>query len=356
VKIWLDFSNAPHPLLFAPIARELEELGHHVVVTARDNAETLELASQRWPDVEAIGDRSPRGRPQKAAAIFERARHLRRWAKASRPDVAVSHNSYAQIAAASSLRIPILTAMDYEHQPANHLAFRLADRILLPAVVPLATVKRQGARPEKVRHYPGLKEEIYLGDFEPDSEIVSKIGLERGPNDVLVVMRAPPMGAMYHRFDNPVYNGAMSTITSQSSARCVVLTREPTDRVALALRNFPNCVVPTRALDSRSLLYTADLFIGAGGTMTREAALMGIPTLSTYAGPAPVIERWLEQRGLLSRLDSDRLEHLYQRKRKPVELAQLRERSTALVNVFIDEILNSKTRSLSSRLPWKTNT
>lgn len=337
MKVWIDLSNSPHPLLFAPIGRRLEELGHTVLVTARDNAQTLELARERWPEVEPIGDPSPKGRAAKAVAIGDRVRQLRRWARATRPDVALSHNSYAQIAAAFSLRLPVVTAMDYEHQPANHLAFRLADRILLPEALPLETVRRQGARPGKVRRYPGLKEEIYLGDFEPDPEILARVGIARGPDTIVVVLRAPPTGAMYHQFENPAYDGVLSAIAKRPSTRCVVLARHPGQRAALARRELPNCIVPQRALDSRSLLYAADLFIGAGGTMTREAALMGVPTLSIYSGPPPAIEEWLEGRGLLSRLSSGELDALEPRERDPVDPAQLRERSGALIEIFVEE-------------------
>jgi predicted glycosyltransferase len=339
MKIWIDLANSPHPLLFEPIGRAFREQGHSVLVTSRDNAETLELARERWPDVESIGSPSPKGRLSKAVAIAHRVRQLRGWAKRSHPDVALSHNSYAQIAASYSLRLPIVTAMDYEHQPANHLAFRLADRILLPEALPLQAVRRQGASSEKVRHYPGFKEEIYLGDFDPDPEILSKIGIVRDPDTVVVVMRAPPMGAMYHQFDNPTFNGTLSLIAGQSTARCIVLARDPAQREALVQRGLPNCVVPLGTLDSRSLLYAADLFVGAGGTMTREAALMGIPTLSTYAGAAPVIEQLLERRGLLSRIDTARLDGVRRREREPVDPAQLRVKSAALIDVFVDETL-----------------
>ena len=61
MRIWIDLSNSPHPLLFAPIARALEAAGAAVRVTARDNAQTVELARQRWCDVEVIGGPSPRG-------------------------------------------------------------------------------------------------------------------------------------------------------------------------------------------------------------------------------------------------------------------------------------------------------
>jgi hypothetical protein len=72
VKVWIDLSNSPHPLLFTPIRVAFEEEGHTVLMTARDNAQTLELARQRWPDVKPIGGRSPGGRIAKSRALASR--------------------------------------------------------------------------------------------------------------------------------------------------------------------------------------------------------------------------------------------------------------------------------------------
>ena len=149
MKIWIDLANSPHPLLFSPVARELEQRGHEVLVTARDNAQTVELTRERWRDFVVIGGESPRSLAPKAVALTRRSLALRRWARSNRPDIALSHNSYAQIVAARALRMPILTAMDFEHQPANHLAFRAADAILVPDVLPRGVIRRQGAtRPQ----------------------------------------------------------------------------------------------------------------------------------------------------------------------------------------------------------------
>ena len=37
MRVWIDLANSPHPLLFAPVVRLLEEHGHEVLVTVRDN-------------------------------------------------------------------------------------------------------------------------------------------------------------------------------------------------------------------------------------------------------------------------------------------------------------------------------
>lgn len=157
MKVWIDLANSPYPLLFAPIARRLGALGHEVLLTVRDNAQTVALARERWPEAEIIGEPSPSGKAAKTRAMAARICELRKWGRAHRPTVALSHNSYAQIVAARSLGLRVITAMDYEHQPSNHVAVRFAHTILLPEALNSKVVRWQGARAAKVYRYPGLK-------------------------------------------------------------------------------------------------------------------------------------------------------------------------------------------------------
>jgi len=275
--------------------------------------------------------------------LTNRVRQLASWARAERPDVALSHNSYAQIVAARTAGVHTVTAMDYEHQPANHLAFRLAHTVLLPTALAGAGVRRQGATPAKLRLYRGLKEEIYLGDFEPDRGILASVGVERGPDTVVVVARTPPSGALYHRTDNPVFVAALRVISNTPEARCVVLPRRPEQRDAIAALGLPNVVVAERALDARSLMHASDLVLGAGGTMTREGALMGVPTLSLFAGRTPAVDRWLEERGALRRIHTVRdLPPVRRRQAEPRDPAELRAQSERLVSEFVAAAIEAR--------------
>lgn len=339
MNIWIDFSNSPHPLLFAPVARRLEEAGHDVFVTARDNAQTIDLARERWPAVEVIGRPSPRGRSSKVATIYERMVDLRRWAARVRPDVALSHNSYAQIAAARSLRIPAVTAMDFEHQPANHLAFRLATTVLVPEILPMQAIRRQGAVGAKVVRYPGLKEELYVGDFKPDAEILAKVGIAPRPQ-IVAVARTPPTRAVYHASSNPLFEATIRTLCSREGVVCVVLARHPEQIAEIESLGMRNCIVPRKAVDSRSLVYAADVMIGAGGTMTREAALIGIPTWTLFAGKTPAVDVSLERHGMLRRLTrAEQLADLTPRRARPRTPEELRASGKVLADVLVRETL-----------------
>jgi hypothetical protein len=254
-------------------------------------------------------------------------------------DLALSHNSYAQLLAARALRLPAVTAMDFEHQPANHVAFRAAGKILVPEAVPVAPLRRAGASAAKLVRYAGLKEELYLADFEPDRSILSTLGIERkGPGEVIAVARSAPAGAAYHRHENPVFLEALRTLDAQQHVRTAVLARHPAQRAAVRELGLERAIVPEDAIDSRSLLVEADLFVGAGGTMTREAALLGVPTYSLFAGERPAVDAWLERRGALQVLtDAGQLAAAERRAGGDgaAGLAALRERGAEIEDVFL---------------------
>jgi predicted glycosyltransferase len=237
------------------------------------------------------------------------------------------------------LGIPIVTASDFEHQPANHLAFRLATRILMPEALRNANTERQGASRRKTVFYPGLKEELYIGDFDPDPKILTRLGIERLADEAVVVTRTPPTRAIYHRFPNPVFVETLLVLDKDPNVRLVVLTRHPEQREAIEALRLRKCVIPTHAVDARSLMYAADLVVGAGGTMTREAALLGIPAVSLFGGRQPAVDRWLEQQGRLQRLRSpDELMPVQPRQVDPSPTQDLVRRGSELIDIFLRSI------------------
>jgi predicted glycosyltransferase len=278
MRVWIDLANSPHVPLFVPIVRALEEQGDEIVLTARDHAQTVPLAVDLWPDVTVIGGESPSGTARKAASILSRSNDLRRFARTSRPDVALSHGSYAQIVAARLARVPAVTMMDYEHQPANHLSFRFARRVIVPGTFPEASLRRFGARPKKVVRYEGFKEELYLAGVAPDPAALVSLGLEL--DRVTAAMRPPPEGALYHAHGNPRFDAILEHVLSEGGQ--VVLLPRTAEQAARYRRS--HVAIPERPVDGRVLLATVDLTIGAGGTMTRESALLGTPTYTVFLG------------------------------------------------------------------------
>ena len=302
LRLWLDLANSPHVPFFAALLPEFIQRGHRVEVTARDFAQTVELAEKAGLETTVIGGHGGASLRGKARNIAGRAWELARWARGRGFDLAVSHNSYAQTAAARWLGIASVTLMDYEHQPANHLAFRLASKVIVPRSFPDADLRRCGARPGKVWRYDGIKEDVYLADFTPDARFAHELrGLGVTDADILVVVRPPAREALYHRFDNELFDELLTRLRVRADARVILLPRSQAQREQYAAAGF---IIPQHALDGANLIAHADLIVSAGGTMNREAAALGTPAATIYAGKWAALDEELVREKRLLRLST----------------------------------------------------
>jgi predicted glycosyltransferase len=298
-------ANSPHVPFFRALIPEFAARGHQVEISARDFAQTVELATKAGMTPHVIGGHGGGKLSGKAGNLIGRAAALRKWARDRGFDLAVSHNSYAQISAAAALGIRSVTLMDYEHQPANHLAFRLASKVIVPRAFPSAELKKYGASLRKVARYEGLKEDVYLADFKPDpvfAETLGKLGVTT--EDVLVVARPPAREALYHRFENELFEELLAHLSSQPGLKIILLPRTDAQRTEYEAQKLSNVIMPHEVLDGANLVAAADLVVSAGGTMNREAAALGVPAASIYAGKWAAIDEQLVAEGRLKKIAS----------------------------------------------------
>src|SRR5262245_44196652 len=303
MRIWIDLANSPHVPFFRALIPEFAARGHSTEISARDYAQTVELATKAGMLPQVIGCHGRGELPGKAGNLVCRAAALRKWARDRGFDLAVSHNSYAQIAAAAALGIKTVTLMDYEHQPANHLAFRLASRVIVPQAFPNAELKKYGASLRQVKRYDGLKEDVYLADFIPDPSFVQTLRrLGVTSEDVLIVARPPASEALYHRFANELFDKLLRHLNAHPHTKIILLPRTEAQRAEYEKQNLVKVIMPREALDGANLIAAADLVVSAGGTMNREAAALGVPVASIYAGKWAAIDEKLAREGRLRKL------------------------------------------------------
>ncbi len=301
MRLWIDLANSPHVPFFKALTKRFVSQGHEIEITAREFAETVPLARAAGFAPEVVGVHGGRAVSKKAGSLGSRAWALAAWARKRKFDLAVSHNSYSQILAARVLGLKTITMMDYEHQPANHLAFRFASRIIVPASFPAERLRRYGARVRKVRRYHGTKEDVYLADFKPDLAFGEKL-YELGVNvdNVLVLVRPPAHEALYHRFQNTLFDEAVAMLQSRENVQVILLPRNDAQRAAYSGK----AIIPAAPLDGANLIAASDLVISAGGTINREAAALGVPAASIYAGRWAAVDEELVKEGRLQRLSS----------------------------------------------------
>lgn len=332
VRIWLDLANSPQVLFFRPLLAELHRRGHVVEVTTRAYAQTIELADKFGIPHTQIGQHGGRSLIGLVRRNFGRAVALAAWARPWRFDLALSHNSYSQVVAAMLLQLPAVTLMDYEHQPLNHLCFRLARRVIVPEVFPTDLLRKYGAI-SKTLTFPGVKEQVYLSGFEPQSRFREMVGL---PIDrPLFVIRPPAPWTAYHRFENDLFTDLLGRLAAENNKYVLFLPRLPAQ--ADSVKDLAGIHIAPQVYDGPNLLYHADVVVSGGGTMNREAAVLGSPAFSIFEGKSSAVDRHLISLGRLDQLrtanDFERLVHIAAPKRKPV----LANRD--LVDHIVDQIV-----------------
>lgn len=283
MRIWIDMTAPAHPLVFRPIVKRLIERGHEVTITARDYAQTVELLDAQGADYILFGKHGGASRTSKFVQLVSRTRALRKFTKRNRFDLAVAHGSNDLALVAASRRIPAVNMFDYEWAALQHrIGCRLAKRVLVPDSIPPERLSKYGAGPGKLVQFPGLKEEYYLADFEPDPHIVEKLGLDR--EKVIVVVRPPPDVSLYHRKSNPLFPQVLKYLGRQTDLQAVVIPRTEKQRTYVLSLDLPSLSVPDQAIDAQSLIAFSDLVVSSGGTMNREAVALGTPVYTTYGG------------------------------------------------------------------------
>jgi predicted glycosyltransferase len=295
VNVWVDLTNSPHVLVLRPVIERLRRDGHEVQVTARDFAQTLGLCDRFGIEHRAIGHHRGGGLVAKAVGLADRSWELRRWARGRRFDLAIGHGSNDITVAAKTLRIPSSTMFDYEWATVQHnVNCRLARAVVVPDAIPPERLYRYGAR-GKLRRFPGLKEEYYLADFEPDGSVLTTLGLD--PGQPIAIVRTPPSVSLYHRFENDLFAQVLARL---QGGQTVVLPRTPEQRTEL--ERSGGFIVPESAVDAQSLIAYADLVVSAGGTMNREAVALGTPVVTVFEGRLGAVDEQLIAEGRLRQL------------------------------------------------------
>jgi hypothetical protein len=335
VKVWIDMTAAAHVLVFRPLIRILEERGDEVQITSRDYGQTLQLLELHGLTAEVLGRHAGRSRFQKAREMTHRLGSLRRWAKGRRFDVALAHGSHELTLTARRLGIPSSTTFDYEFATIQHqLGCRTATKVVVPEAIPPERLEKYGVRPPKLVRYPGLKEEYYLSDFEPDPSLLERFGIDRAR--VLVVLRPPPDVSLYHRHANPLFPTTLDRLGRREDVHALVLPRTEEQRDYVRGLELPSVILPETAVDAQSLIAFADLVVSAGGTMNREAVALGAPVYTTFGGRLGGVDEALLRDGRLRQLTDP--EQLDLRKRDHAATVRVRREPALMLELLLSAL------------------
>jgi uncharacterized protein len=292
-RVWLDITNSPEVLFFRPIIERMHELGVETVVTARDYAQTLGLLDlYRIPYVH-IGRHGGGSVAGKALNLARRSSALARFGRGRGFTRSVSIGSNDLTVASRLLRLHCTVIQDYEGATLEHrVNFRLADKVMFPEAVPFARLARLGLDARRYRPFPGLKEQVSLAGFTPDPSVAAGLGLDL--TRPIAVLRPPATMSLYNRgVHNELFDRALAHLLARST-QVVMLPRTPDQ---YEVYGDSGAMIPRTPVDGPALLYEADLVVSAGGSMNREAVVLGVPAWTVFAGSIGAIDQALIEAG-----------------------------------------------------------
>jgi uncharacterized protein len=302
MKFWVDMDNAPHVHVLRPIIVELEQRGHCVEITARDYGQTLPLLEFYGLKARRIGRHGGKNKLRKYASFATRTMSLLSFAAGRRFDAAFSHGSRSIVPVAKLLGLPLVGLGDYEYTAFPKFMKPWVRLVLIPDVIPIEALAENGTPRDRICGYPGLKEDLYVHDFQPDPTFLADLHVN--PELVLILLRPPATMAHYAvRQSEVVFDQVLDYLCNLRQVQLILLPRTTAQgeelKAIIRKRSYTNIVIPERVYNGPSLIWYSDLVISGGGTMNREAAALGVPVFSIYQGPMGAVDRHLIDTGRL---------------------------------------------------------
>lgn len=288
MKIWIDFINSPQVSFFDPLISDLTKDGHEIILTCRNSANTVDLIKQRNWKFAIIGKNVKKTTVRKLLCFPQRVYQLYSFLKDKKIDAAISQSSFYLPITAKLLNVPSIYTNDNEHAMGNIPAFLFATKIFIPETLSILKVIKWSGLRSKTSNYPGIKEGVYLwpkGTAIQEKRKANELGIKK------IYVRPEPSSAQY-------YSGKINfldhlLIELNQIYQVIILSREKTQLAHYRQKQFAGIEVPSGTLVFDKIAENCALFIGAGGSMTREMALIGIPTISVYDGDLLEVDKFL---------------------------------------------------------------
>ena len=296
MKIWIDILT-PKQLLFSePIVERLGKK-HNILCTSRKYEEVSKLAKIRHFDLVFVGKHGGGNKKNKLKASIERIDKLSKKIQKFEPEVVISFGSPEAARISFGLGIKHIMFCDSPHANAvMKLTLPLIQKLLIPYVIPKKEFSKYGINEKDIVQYKAIDAVVTM-QREINEKIVSPF---KNNNKKNILIRIEEEEASYTSKSNKIIPIIQKIVNDFKDENIVVLGRYTKQIVNLQKVIDSKVKIVKMSFDGKYLLNNTDIFIGSGGTMTAESALMGIPTISYNAVPN-VVENFLVKKHLVKR-------------------------------------------------------
>ncbi|MGA2680328.1 MAG: DUF354 domain-containing protein [Candidatus Bathyarchaeia archaeon] len=278
MKIWYDACTGKHVRYGSAIGQRLRKAGHEYVFTTREHPDTLPMAKILDEKPIVIGKYNPSTLTSRLKESAERVMGFAELFKDNPPDVAIAHQSVELCRTAFGLGIPIILTADTPHATAvNQLTIPFAHTVVVSEALPKSFVTQHCAK-NRVP-FKGVDEVAWIKDFKQ-----RKIDGLKKP---LIVIRQMETKAAYAGGKQDLAKLMAEKLGKLGNVHFI--ERYSTQGEAFGFKEG--------FVDSANLVANADLVVSYGGTIAREAALQGVPSIAVSDMAKTNVNRYLTKKG-----------------------------------------------------------
>lgn len=294
MKIWFDILTPKQVLFFEPMIKQLQK-SNEVFCTARNYREVTELAKIRKMKLVMIGKHGGSLKADKLNASLNRTLLLASKIQRFRPDLTISFCSPEAARVSFGLGVRHIAFCDSPHAEAvMRLSIPLIQKLLVPWIIPKNEFTKYGIKAKDVIQYKAIDASVIIRHNDYNISTVSKTKKN-------ILIRLEEEQAAYMQKNRESTLTIVREIVKKFNDHNIMILPRYHSQIATLKRALGNKArVLDRVIDSKTLLQDTDIFIGSGGTMTAESALLGIPTISYNAAPN-LVEKYLVRKKLAIR-------------------------------------------------------
>lgn len=270
MRIWYDACTGKHLRYGSAICKRLKKKGHQIILTTRKHPDTIPIARLLGEDPIVVGEYKPSSLADRLEESSKRIIEFSKMFQDNPPDIAIAHQSVELSRTAFGLGIPIILTADTPHAVAvNRLTIPLATVVVTSKSIPAEILINSGAK--KIAYFDGVDEIAWIENFNDQTKTKSK--------KPLIIIRQLETKAVYAKNQLDFSN-----------------------KIIKKLKNIGNVIFLPRYnkkefIDTANLVSQADLVISAGGTLSREAALLGVPSVIIGEIGKTYVNEYLAEKG-----------------------------------------------------------
>jgi predicted glycosyltransferase len=306
LKIWIDILTPKQALFMNELGKRLEEKGHTVLKTTRKYEELNQLMKLKGIEAIAVGKHGGASPYKKLLMSTKRILGLSRLINEWKPDIAIGFASVEAARVSFGLSIPYFCISDSPHAEAvSRLTIPFSKKLFTPYVIPKDCWVKFGISKANIIQYKALDPVVWIKNHKLDLSILELLKLEKEKPIVTVRLEETYAAYLYKKTSlktSIAIKAIEKLLEDNINAQIVVLPRYKQQYLFLNSRFKGKVIIPKSPIDALSLLKLSSAFIGGGGTMNAEAALLGIPTISCFPMELTYVEKFLIKKGLMEKI------------------------------------------------------